>query len=77
MQHPKWLLILFFPIKYYALEYSGISYDWMADIYEIEGVMFEGDFFYSFAKGFPEGCYFKFLKRENGTVYVERVEKPL
>lgn len=45
VEHPKWLLILFFPVRYYALEYSGLKYDFMTNTYLIEGVKISGAIF--------------------------------
>ena len=74
-KYPKWLLILFYPFRYYGVAYSGISYDFGSDIYLIEGVRYSGEFFRQFSKGLQPGDYFRFVKRENETIYIERVEQ--
>lgn len=50
------------------------SYDRETDVFEIEGNKFSGTIFRMFAKEAEIGSKFKFIKRENGTIYLESLK---
>lgn len=72
---PKWLYpirFLLFPVDYVCHLCSECSgYDFITDVWTIEGVKYSGNLMRHFGYGKDE--LFKIIKRENGVITIEKI----
>lgn len=74
---PEWLTWIFYPMKKYAARHAFVRYDFVSDVYTINGVKISGGVFESWGKnGIKEGSFFELLKRkDDGMIYVKEYRK--
>lgn len=75
-RHLYCLRVILQPITWlrWKLERSPVfNYDMQRDIFTIYGKEFSGDFFRRFTFYFPEGAYFKIVKREGVVLTITRI----
>jgi hypothetical protein len=74
-EYPGWLLFLFFPIKYLLIRNSYLKYDFVGDVYTIDGVSVYAGAIHLLG-ALTDGEYLLRVKRQGDVVYVDQVTLP-
>lgn len=78
---PRWGKVIFAllcPLRYLCYNLQAIEgYQWQSRTWKIYGVKYSHVMFKFFAEDYLNtGAYFKFIKKENGVITLERISAP-